>query len=88
MIDHRPYADHKRTPIGLCADAPLLILYPERGAVDWPALLHPIPLTNGVLFSGAPVWIVPLTPSQRTCLQTRTSVTLADLIAIASVSTP
>jgi len=39
VVDHRPYVDRERTPAGLCADAPLLVLYPERGAVDWPALL-------------------------------------------------
>ncbi len=39
VVDHRPYCDGARTPVGLCTDAPILVLYPERGAVNWPVLL-------------------------------------------------
>lgn len=82
VVDHRPYADHGRTPVGLCTDAPLLVLYPERGAVDWPTLLDPAPLTAGFLFSGAPVWILALAPPDRARLVAQPFITLADLVAL------
>lgn len=58
VVDHRPYWANARTPVGRCADAPLLVLYPERGAVDWPSLLPDRPLLSGQLVSGAPCWII------------------------------
>jgi len=57
MIDHRPYAGNLPTPVGVCMDAPVLVLYPERGAVDWPQVLGHT-LRKGVLLSGDEIWVV------------------------------
>lgn len=55
VIDHRPFtSDGNRTPIGYCTDAPVLVLYPERGKINWENLLG-LPLPDGSLSSGAKV---------------------------------
>lgn len=55
VIDHRPYtADGNKTPVGYCTDAPVLILYPERGKFIWENLLG-LPLLGGSLLSGAKI---------------------------------
>ena len=82
VIDHRPYADGARTPVGLCADAPLLVLYPERGAVEWPLLLNSTPLRPGRLFSGASIWVVYLVAAEDARLRTEKTITLADIVLL------
>ncbi len=85
VIDHRPYTlKNQRTPLGLCADAPLVVLYPERGAVDWISLLAPTPLRSGLLFSGAPVWILYLTEALWDAARQQPAVTLATVRAWAA----
>jgi len=83
-IDHRPYTDQSRTPLGRCTDAPVLVLYPERGAVDWPRLLAPQSLRAGILLSGASVWILYVTESDAERLHHTPSLTLFDLRDLAS----
>lgn len=82
VIDHRPYINNARTPVGLCADAPILVLYPERGAVDWSALLPTASLRPGTLTSGANVWVVYLTPADRQQLLANSCVTLSDMAGL------
>ncbi|MBE0228089.1 hypothetical protein [Thermoanaerobacterium thermosaccharolyticum] len=58
VIDHRPFTpDGDKTPVGICADAPVLVLYTERGKIDWEKLLG-LSLLDGSLLSGAKVKII------------------------------
>ena len=63
VIDHRPFYKNKKTPVGLCCDAPILILYPERGKINWEELLQQR-LRNGKLASGADIKVIYLTNQQ------------------------
>ena len=84
VVDHRPYCGNARTPVGLCVGAALLVLYPERGAVDWPALLCPPggELQKGYCASGAEVYTVYLSPGDRSRLERQGSVTLREIKAL------
>lgn len=78
---YRPYTETSRTPVGLCTDAPLLVvIYPKQNAVDWPALLNRAMLRPEQLFSGASVWIAYLSEYDSAWLATRSTVTLADIV--------
>ncbi len=79
VIDHRPYTDQGRTPVGLCTDAPILVLYPERGSVDWPQLLAPTPLRTGSLFSGASIWVIYLTENDYDYYHQQSMITLDEI---------
>lgn len=61
IFDHRPYTrDNKRTPVGLSTDSFHLILYPERGVVNWKELLPGKQLEIGYLCSGVVVYVIEL----------------------------
>ena len=82
VIDHRPYYDNIRTPVGMCTDAPLLVLYPERGAVDWPVLLccpSGEELQKGYCASGAEIYTIYLSLDNRSRLEKQGSVTLNEI---------
>jgi len=84
IIDHRPYTPEGRTPVGFCTDAPVLILYPERGSVDWPPLLSPTPLRPGSLVSGASIWLIYLTLPDYEWMQKRAALSLSDIAVLLS----
>lgn len=84
IVDHRPYCGGTRTPVGLCADAPLLVLYPERGAIDWPALLclSGKELRKGYCASGAEIYTIYLTADDYSRLKSQASVTVNEIRAL------
>lgn len=84
VVDHRPYYNNIRTPVGLCTDAPLLVLYPERGTVDWPALLCSFngKLRKGYCASGAEIYTVHLSIDDWNRLKKQNSVNLSEILAL------
>jgi len=78
IIDHRPFYKNKTTPIGLCSDAPILVLYSERGNIDWEKLLQ-TKLQDGKLLSNADVKIIHLSDDHYSQLVSRSYVRLSDL---------
>jgi hypothetical protein len=84
VVDHRPYCDGARTPVGLCTDAPILVLYPERGAVNWPTLLDftNIAPRRGYCTSGAEIHSICLTWDSWRRLQKHRTITLGKIGAL------
>lgn len=87
VFDHRPYAANgEKTPVGICADFQALILYPERGKIDWEKELGQ-KLTDGHLFSGASIKVIYLEDEiWRKLLKRRKEITLDELKELARKS--
>lgn len=50
--------DGRRTPVGVCWNAPCLVLDPQRGRIDWRHLLGSDGLHSGSVLSGVAVWVI------------------------------
>jgi ribosomal protein L37AE/L43A len=75
VIDHRPFWKDKKTPVGICLDAPLLVLYSERGLINWEELLN-VKLSDGKLASGADVKVIQLTEEEWESLKSKDKISL------------
>lgn len=67
IIECRPFCDGNKTPVGICCDAPILVLYPERGSVDWEHLLQ-MELLPGKLCVGTDIKIIYLSEEDASLL--------------------
>lgn len=61
VFHRRPTTDDgRKTIVGVCWNAPYLVLFADRGRIDWPRLLGVESLPAGRVLSGATVYVVPL----------------------------
>ena len=83
VIDHRPFSDRNKTPVGICCDAPILILYPERGSIDWEDLLQ-MKLLPGKLCSGADIKIIYLSEEDHSTISVSLTIEQIKSLALKS----
>lgn len=64
VFHRRPTTDAgRKTTVGVCWNFPLLVLYGDRGRIDWPGRLGVGELPTGRLLSGDTVHVVQLDQS-------------------------
>ena len=64
VFHRRPTTDAgRKTAVGVCWNFPLLVLFSDRGRIDWPGRLGVADLPTGRLLSGDTVYVVRLSQS-------------------------